>query len=80
MKRIIVADKNGTIIATGPHPDDFPIPNGNFGFKPLEGQSVHDVDLPGGIESLKEIMALHTSHSVKVDGKRAYLVERGKSR
>jgi hypothetical protein len=80
MKRLIVADEYGTIIGSGPHPDDGRDPNLNFGFLPLEGQSIHEVDLPSDIQNLKQLVDLHTTHTVKVDRGRAYLVERAKSR
>lgn len=45
-RRLIVTDRSGRIVATGPHPEDVPEMRGKSGFTPLEGQHVHEVELP----------------------------------
>jgi hypothetical protein len=74
MKRLIVADKNGRIIATAPHPDEIPGIKGKFGFVPLKGQYVHEVDLPEHIKTPDHLQQIHTTYVVQVEGKRATLV------
>jgi hypothetical protein len=79
MKRLIVLDANGKIVATGPHPDEFIDADGegSFGVLPLdEGHEVHEVELPGHIKTFEDIQRLHDSHTVAVEGGTARLVER----
>lgn len=74
MRRLVVSDKDGRIIATGPHPAEVPVMRGKFGFAPLEGQQVHEVELPEHVKTLEHLQDLHTTHVVKVEGKRARLM------
>ena len=68
MRRLVVVDRTGTIVATAPHPDDVADGNGRFGFLPLEGHTVHELELPDGIETIEHIQELHRTHRVSVDG------------
>lgn len=68
MKRIIVTDQSGRIIATGPHHQDIPGLQGKFGFAPLKGQQVHEVELPDHVSKLEHIADLHKTHRVVVTG------------
>jgi hypothetical protein len=74
MKRLIVADKNGRIIATGPHPEEVPEMRGKFGFSPLKNQYVHEVELPEHVKTIEHLQELHKTHVVKVEGKSAKLI------
>lgn len=75
MRRIIVSDESGRIIATGPHPEDVAEMRGKFGFMALPGQKVHEVELPAHITTLKQLQELHSTHHVKLEGGRARLAE-----
>jgi phosphatidylethanolamine-binding protein (PEBP) family uncharacterized protein len=80
MKRLVVADANGIIVASGPHPDDLPKAAGEvgfFGITPPSGHHVHDVELPVHIKTVEQIMELHKSHFVKVESGLTKLVARG---
>jgi hypothetical protein len=79
MKRLIVADNSGRIIASGPHPDDIPEMKGRFGFAPLTGQSVYEVDLPDHVKTVEHLQELHKTHVVQVEGKVAKLLPAKKS-
>jgi len=70
MKRLIVSDRSGRIIATGPHPDDVPEMRGKFGVAPLQGQHVHEVELPEQVTSIQHVQELQQTHQVKVEGER----------
>lgn len=74
MKRIIVTDESGQIIATGPHPEEESETAVTFGFNALEGQQVHEVELPDHVTTVEYLQELHATHVVKVEGKRAKLV------
>jgi len=80
MKRLIVTDQSGKIIATGPHPSEtVEVLQGQkvgFGYIPLEGQQVHEVDLPEHIRTGEQLIALHTSHYIKLERGVPKLVER----
>ena len=74
MKRLIVTDSNGQIIASGPHPDDVPDAPVRFGFEALEGQKVHEVELPEHVTTVEHLQELHRTHVLNVKGKIAQLV------
>jgi hypothetical protein len=74
MKRLIVTDNSGQIIATGPHPDDEPETQVRFGFEALDGQQVYEVELPEYVTTVEHLQELHQTHVVKVAGKTAKLV------
>lgn len=74
MKRLIVTDDSGQIIATGPHPDDVPETKVQFGFEALDGQRVHEVELPEYVTTVEHLQDLHQTHVVNVNGKTARLV------
>jgi hypothetical protein len=80
MKRLILTDATGKIVATGPHPDDLQhagqSSKGRFGFMPLAGQTVHEVELPAHVTTIEHLQQLHTSHRVAVEDGVAKLVER----
>ena len=77
MKRLIITDSDGKIIATGPHPDDEDSSsNGRFGMLPLDGQTVHEVELPDHMTTAEHIHRLHQSYGVEVSDGVAKLVER----
>jgi len=81
MRRLVVTDKSGRIIATGPHPADYPNAaqgrNASFGFAALKGQTVHEIELPEHIKTIEHIRALHKSHQVKIkDGKPQLVAKR----
>ncbi len=74
MKRLIVTDNSGHIIATAPHPDEIPGMKGKFGFAPLKNQYVHEVDLPEQIKTLEHLQQMHKTYVVQVEGKRSKLL------
>jgi hypothetical protein len=74
MRRLVVTDRIGRIVATGPHPEDVPEMRGKFGFAALEGQSTHEVELPEHVRTIQHLQDLHKTHQVSVDGARARLV------
>ena len=76
MKRLIVSDGSGRIIATGPHPDDVPEMRGQFGFATLRGQHGHEVELPEQVTSTQHVQELHQTHEVKVEGEQPTLIPR----
>jgi hypothetical protein len=78
MRRLIVSDRRGRIIATGPHPEEIPDMPGKFGFTPLQNQYVHEVELPENIKTIEHLAELHRTHVVKVEGKAARLVVKKK--
>jgi hypothetical protein len=75
MKRLVVTDSSGQIIASGPHPDDLPDAPVRIGFGALDGQQVHEVDLPEYVSTIEHLQELHRTHVVSVDGKEAKLVK-----
>lgn len=79
MRRLLVTNEDGDILATGPHPDDGKETAGEktkFGFFPLDGQYVHEVDLPLEIKTVEQVLALHRTYRVRRDAERATLVAR----
>lgn len=78
MRRLIVSDRSGRIIATGPHPEEVPEMRGKFGFAPLRDQYVHEVELPDHVRTIEHLQELHKTHVVNVEGKIARLVVKKK--
>jgi UDP-N-acetylenolpyruvoylglucosamine reductase len=76
MKRIVVSDKSGRIIATGPHPEDIPGLPGKFGFAALKNQQVHEVEMPDHVKTVEHLQELHKTYVVKAEGKTARLVKK----
>ena len=79
MKRSIVVDVDGLILATAPHHE----PGGeveagaprHWGFVPLEGQQVHIVEVPEHLHSQEGLVELHRSHRIVVRDGKAHLVK-----
>jgi hypothetical protein len=79
VKRLVVLDENGQIVATAPHPDDLPgaEDEGKFGVLPVDDDHVvYEVELPGHMTTLEDILRLHESYTVAIEEGRAKLVER----
>jgi hypothetical protein len=74
MKRLVVSDNSGRIIATGPHPDEKPDGHVRYGFNALDGQQIHELELPEHIRSIEQVVELHTTHVVRIHGSTARLV------
>jgi hypothetical protein len=74
MKRLVVSDNSGHIIATGPHPDEKPDSHVVYGFNALDGQQIHELELPEHIRSIEQVVELHTTHVVRIYGSTARLV------
>jgi len=84
MKRVVVTNKNGDIIATAPHlGDDYSPTDGGPTFQiitPFRGQYVHVVEFPDIGNDPKELLSLHQTHRVRVmKGRAAELEKRKKS-
>lgn len=75
MRRLVVSDSLGRIIATGPHPEEVPDMRGKFGFTPLKNQQVHEVDLPEHVRTIEHLRELHKTRVVKKEGKTVKLVK-----
>lgn len=76
MKRLIVANAHGEILATGPHPDDSPQTAGKksqFGFIALKGQYLHEVELPAHVKTTEQLLELHRTHIVRKEGDKVLL-------
>lgn len=77
MKRIIVTDEKGTILASGPDPADTEARTDGgptqWGYTPLQGQRVHLVDV-GRVESIEDLERLHKTQRVEGTGDQARLV------
>lgn len=69
MKRIVLTDDSGRILASGPATEDL-VPSGlHFGYRLLRGQHIHTVELPEHVQTLKALQELHKTHRVeKGDG------------
>jgi hypothetical protein len=79
MKRLVVLDESGKIVATAPHPDDFGDAEGEggFGVLPLDDDHVvYEVELPDHVTTFEDIQRLHESHTVVIEEGRGKLVER----
>lgn len=74
MKRLVVSDENGHIIATGPHPEEKPDSHVMYGFNPLDGQQIHEIELPDHVKTIEHVVELHTTHLVRAEGNKARLV------
>ncbi|GBG36740.1 hypothetical protein [Mycobacterium montefiorense] len=74
MKRLVVSDKSGHIIATGPHPDEKPNSHVMYGFNALDGQQIHELELPEHVRTIEHVVELHTTHVVRVQGNKATLM------
>lgn len=74
MKRLVVSDNSGHIIATGPHPDEKRDGQVMYGFNALDGQRIHELELPEHVSTIEHVVELHTTHVVRVDGNKATLV------
>jgi hypothetical protein len=65
VRRQVVIDESGRILASGPHPDDVERSDEDapsyLGFVPQQGQQVHDVEFPDSTsdEQLQEILKTH---------------------
>lgn len=73
MRRSVVIDQSGRILAVGPHPDDVEPsePNGPvyLGYIPQQGQQVHTVEFPE-VKTMDEVHRILSTHRVHVtDGK-----------
>jgi hypothetical protein len=79
MKRLVVLDESGKIVATAPHPDDMSGAEGEggFGVLPLDDDHVvYEVELPGHMTTFEDILRLHESYTVVIEEGRGKLVER----
>ena len=83
MKRVVVTNKKGDIIATAPHLDDGYSPtDGGPTFQvitPFRGQYVHVVEFPNNGNNPKELLSFHQTHRVRVTKGTAELEKRSKS-
>jgi hypothetical protein len=67
MKRLVLTNDIGDILATGPHPGDCPQGNGlptGFGFVPLSGQHLHVVQFPDHIRTMDDLEEIHRTYKV----------------
>ena len=75
MRRSVVIDESGVILASGPHPDDLQPTDASaptyLGYVPEEGQQVHTVEFPD--VGADEILRIHSTHRVRVHGGEARL-------
>jgi hypothetical protein len=84
MKRVVVTNKAGDIIATAPHFDDtYPKP-ADAGptvqsIVPFRGQFVHLVEFPNEAESPEALLDFHATHRVRVKKGIAGLEKRSKA-
>ena len=83
MKRLVVTNKKGDIVATAPHLDvDYSPSDGGPTFQtiiPFRGQYIHVVDFPDIGNDPKELLSLHQTHRVRVTKGKAELEKRSKS-
>ena len=79
MRRSVVTDKRGRILATGPHPEDtYPEEEGApqyLGYLPLAGQQVHAVEFPRELANMDSLKKIHETHWIKVKKGVATLVQ-----
>jgi hypothetical protein len=83
MRRQVVVDRQGRILATAPHPEDHPPSAGargprSLGFVPLKGQKVHTVDIPSELSDAEGLSKLHKSYSIRLSGGRPILAKKRK--
>jgi hypothetical protein len=45
-----------------------------YGFNALDGQQIHELELPEHISTIEHVVELHTTHVVRVEGNKATLV------
>ncbi|HEY7044543.1 MAG TPA: hypothetical protein VH419_12805 [Nocardioidaceae bacterium] len=80
MRRLVVFDRDGTIVATAPHPDDMPPPEPGaptfLGFSPAEDEQQDAIDIPEELSSPEGIRELHESYRVEMIGDRPTLTRR----
>jgi hypothetical protein len=75
MRRLVVTDQRGRILATSLHPEDKEAGREkdaprHLGFIPLPGQKVHVIEFPESLSALESLRRLHETHRVGVvDGK-----------
>lgn len=74
MRRLVVSDRSGRIVATCPHPEDLPETRGKFAFAALKGHDIHEVELPEHVRTIEHLEDLHRTHQVSVEGERSTLV------
>lgn len=77
MKRQVLINDLGEILATGPHPEDLETGDGGphyGGFEAKTGQYLHTVEFPDDA-SPAQIGDMHRTHRVRVEGSNAYLEE-----
>jgi len=77
MRRLVVVDASGTIVATAPLPAVEPSVPGApvfVGFAPGDGQEVHELDLPQELSSEEGLRKLHSSYRVEMDGGEPHVV------
>jgi hypothetical protein len=70
MRRLVVADRSGLILATSPHPEDTapadPQAPRYLGYIPLPGQQVHVVDIPEPLLRPAALRLLHETHHIVI--------------
>jgi hypothetical protein len=80
MRRFVVVDRDGTIVATAPHPADMGAPEPGApvftGFTPAEGEQVHTIEIPAELSSAEGMTELHSSYVVELDGDQPTLKRR----
>jgi hypothetical protein len=77
MKLTIVSNRNGEIIATSqPTTAKGKDAPKDAWTMPLEGQLVHEVEVPDNLAEPDSIIKLHDTHIVEVNGKTATLIKR----
>jgi hypothetical protein len=79
MRRQIVVDQEGRILATAPHPEDH-LSSGagnprSLGFMPLKGQKIHTVDLPAELSDGEGLRKLHKTYRIRVTNGKPTVVE-----
>jgi len=85
MKRMVVTNKAGDIIATAPHfgEGEYQVPQDGGPTRqiiiPLPGQHVHVVEFPDEASSVEAMLRFHETHRVRVVKGKAELETRGKT-
>ena len=73
MRRLMVVDRDGTIVATAPHPDDMGPPEPGApvfgGFAPSEDQQVVEIEVPEELASPDGLRELHSSFRIELSGR-----------
>jgi hypothetical protein len=82
MKRMVVTNKAGDIIATAPHLDaNYRVEDEGPTFQaiiPFRGQYVHVVEFPDEARSAEALLSFHETHRVRVTKGKVELEKRGK--